>query len=76
MSGLRILAATLFALGATVAVFTGVVATDQLYAHGSVNHGRLIVWLIGGGIYTMLVGVVCAILDTGHWQHYMELHRR
>jgi hypothetical protein len=65
MSGLRVFGALLIFIGGTFAVFTAVVAIDRIYAHGSIGHGRAIAWLIGGGIYTMIVGAVLVILDAG-----------
>jgi hypothetical protein len=66
MSGLRLAGGILIVLGATFAVFTTVITIDQLDSNGSVNHGRAIAWLIGAGLYAMIVGAVLVILDSGH----------
>jgi hypothetical protein len=65
VTGLRVLGALLIFVGATFGVFTTVIAIDQLYVHGSVSHGRAIVWLVGGGVYTLIVGVILLIQGVG-----------
>ncbi len=74
MTGLRMVGAALIWLGATVAVFSAVIAIDRIYVHGSLNHGRLITWLIGGGLYAIIIGILCLVVDTGDWHRYVERH--
>ena len=45
-------------------MFTATYSVDRLISDSHVN-GRLVDWLIGGGIYAISVGAVIVILDAG-----------
>lgn len=59
----RAVGALLIVLGATFAIFTGVVGYDRLVYGNGIDNARAIPWLIGSGLWVMIVGAALVIVD-------------